>query len=201
MYLVIDCSKWRGRRGDILGGPAFLFASCYCSNTLRFNPSERACIETISATCSNSDTPLRSQFFFVDDQPHNNEICALAGLGVSAEHFLLKLVREGSQVSRKSVEQRPFRLVRSEFASQFAFGSVSAKLFELFLTILHDRPCALFQRTRVGRKPFLIPGGRFNRVPYFPVGIADRHGPPGVFRHAPCQYHCFFGISEIEGDH
>ena len=61
---------------------------------------------------------------------HNNEIYALAGLAVSAAHFLLNLICKTTEMDCQPIEQLPLRAVQGEVSDQGAFGRVPTKLFE-----------------------------------------------------------------------
>src|SRR5258705_12820274 len=53
------------------------------------------------------------------------------------EHDFLNLIGKNAQVRSQSVEQFPFRFIRSEVSDPGAIGCVPAELFQMGLIILH----------------------------------------------------------------
>jgi len=56
------------------------------------------------------------------------------------EHGFLNLIGKTAQVHSQSIEQSPFRFVRSEVSDPGAIGCVPAELFQMGLIILHGAP-------------------------------------------------------------
>ena len=74
-----------------------------------------------------------------------NSVRSLSFAG-SPMHGFLNLIGKTAQMHSQSIEQFPFRFVRSEVSDPGAIGCVPAELFQMGLIILHGAPRLLFRR-------------------------------------------------------